>query len=546
MFAQQTINEGDCVDTDYINDLLENLRFLEECSQTNNQQFACKQIVAEESGSIRVAASTETCFDLQSLSGTVNPNTGSVSEQKMLFFTRQTTSSVNISDSSNGVVRPTRTARILCNGQTIKTISAQEMSGSFAAIPFQCPTNSDIQLCFDSQLMVVSGQPGLVSGTQTIKICASLICITETENSALSGFFLPPEIDAGCCMGREAIHLAIKNTSALRSAFSEFGQVPSCQTYEFPDQDDHVLENTAPTVMDFLVLGTLTVCGQNNSTTSTASLTASPVITCGNDRINCVSVELEIPKASDGPRTRCLSVPVLACGQCQPGESLTASIRSQFQCNEEASQVVEGVQAGIVSVNQEYCVFKFRRFETDFGDALNGTLGKCIDVELLQNINTSLNAINAICENPTPINLTTRDISGIGGNGETVILQQAQPWPPLNDPTNTNPIPIKKWYLIGTVRPCASGIGGLNLEDTRVVAGEATIMCGGTVIDSATSTWTLTSSGSSQRCGPTLSFRQCIECPIDQDLTISFQGNTVVGGFGTPSEFTYEMQLFCF
>jgi len=494
--------DGQCLDSDYIKLLLANQAYLYDCSQTNNQQFTCKQIEAELSGQIKISSSTETCFDLQILSGLVNPNTNTENEQKMLAFTFGASTSVSISDSSNATVATTRSARIVCNGDTVKTLSAQDLTDALVITFFECSPNSDVQLCFDSQLYATNGQPGLVQGTQSINICASLICITTTENSAITGYFNPPLPD-DCCLGREAVHLLIQNATALRNTFGSFGQIPSCETFTFDDDDDHVLENTTNTVMDFLVLGELTVCGQNNSTFSSATITAKPVVSCGSTSINCISAEAEIPPAEDGPTSNCVVVPVLACGQCQPGESLTTSVRSQFQCNEKAGQVIDGISAGITDISQEYCVYKFKRLDSDFGDALNGSLGKCLDLNTFTAIQNNLDAIRDICDDQTAINLTNDEITGIAGIGDTITIKSAQPWPPaapLPRPI-PDPPPDKKWYITGYVYPCTDNFAGINAEDLRVVEASASILCGGDELLSGTRRWTLTNSGFESRCG---------------------------------------------
>lgn len=547
MYTDIPLSEGQCIDSNYIAQLFENLEFLNDCSKINTQQFVCKNIEETLTGPLSVSGST-LCFDLQSLSGLVNPNIGSDSEQKMLLFRDERLDNIAISDSDTATVRVDRQVSILCNGETVKTLSDQDFYSPISVVFFECPSNSDIQLCYDSQIRIVTGQTTSPRGTQSINLCASLVCITETDNDGADGYFMPPSISTECCYGREAIHLAIQNTSALRLAYADFGQIPSCTEYLFEDQDDHVLENTAPTTIDWLALGNLTICGENGSTGNSAVINARPVFTCGSTRINCVGDTLELAPAEDGSTTGCLTVPVLACGQCQPGESLAVSVRSQFECSEQASQVVEGIQSGITSVTQSYCVYKFRRLSTEFGDDLNGSIGKCIEYKTLESIKNNLDLIADVCENPSPINLTTRQVAGVAQAGSQVIIQDAQPWPPSEPLPRPipDPPPVKKWFISGSILPCRDSLRGINEEELRRVSATATITCGGNVIASQSVTWQITGSGGFQLCGDPIQFNQCISCEIDQDLIMSFSSSQIFG-FGTlPNQFTYDLKLFCF
>lgn len=546
MFESQTVNEGDCIDNDYIAQLFNNIRELRECSATNSEQFVCTSIDQEQTGSVRIAAPTEMCFDLQTLSGTVNPNVGADKEQKMLMFVRKSTNNVNISDSNNATVGITRTARIVCNGQTIKTIQDTSGAANMVISEFECEPDSDIQLCFDSQLFAASGQPGLVNGTQTIQICAALICIKDVQNGELSGYFMPPTIPDGCKLGREAIHLASQNTTALRNAFARFGQVASTDSFSFDDQDEHVLEFNSPTVMDFLILGNIQVTGTNTSTYSEASLAAGAVITCGSTRINCLSAEIDLPEADDGPTTRTLTLPVLACGQCAPGDTLTAGLRSQVQCNEVASEATSGISASVVSAEQNYCVFKFKRIETEFGDPVDRSIGECLDLDHLQAINESLDIIKEVCDNQEPITLEAISRGGFGDNNSVIPLTIAAMWPPPNDPNTTAPPPIRRAFLALSVRPCATLVGGINREELRQVRASVIVKCGGTEVARSTVSWTLTRSGTLQRCGPDLDILQCIECPINQAITIEFEGIGLGSNLVAPDDYSYQLTYFGF
>ena len=540
------IELGDCIDDDTFDELFEQISALADCSESNSSQFKCKKF----SQSVSAPLSSSACITIQDENGLVNPNS-SGDEEKMLIFTVDFSYNALLNQFS-GIGGDANTTTqdvsvdyeidVLCNGEVQETIT----DGSFANVCFDCPEGSKIELCVNTVATISSGQP--ITGTFTASICGVSVCIATLQNNAVPGLFLPV-FKRDCCNNRETLHLVLQNIQALRAAFTEFGQIPSCTDYDFADDEDHVLLASASTTTEFLVVGQIEVCAQNPFANQTAFLRLEPLITCGGGNLACEGKTYSLGGSSiednaQLPNSICRRVPVIACGVCAPGEDIQVGVRSRVDCSELPDTVVQ--QGGVItSIEQHYCVYRFERQVNDFGDALNSSIGRCVTTELTDAINSSLELLELACESQAEINLTRRPEAGTSTGADTVLIQEAQPWPPLDDPTNTDPVPVKKWFVQGSLTVCAARSNTTNRNENSDVELQAAVLCGGVPVLEVEDSWFW---NDIVRCN-TINFGRCVQCPIDQDLEFSFD-NVLVGGqfpnTQAPELFEYNIKAFCF
>ena len=540
------INLGDCIDDATFTELFDQIRDLSECSLSNSSQFKCKRFDQTITGPVNGSA----CVTIQDENGLINPNNTS-DELKMLIFTVDFSASPLLNqfsgiggDANDNVaeLQVSYSVDVLCNGLVVDTVT----DGYFANSCFDCPSGSKIELCVNSLATVDTGQP--ITGNFSASICGVSTCISELQNESVPGLFLPA-FKEGCCNNRETLHLAVQNIQALRSAFGEFGQIPTCTAYDFDDDDDHVLLSSASTTTEFLVVGSVDVCATNPYANQTAVLRLEPLITCGGGNVACDGKTFNLGGSSiedniQFPSQRCERVPVIACGVCQPGQDIRVGVRSRVDCSETPSLVADN-GGFITSINQHYCVYRFERQVNNFGDDLNSAIGACVTTELTDAINNSMDLLQIACDEQAEINLTIRPLSESTVGPGVDLLQQALPWPPLDDPTNTDPVPIKKWFVQGSLTVCAARSNSTNRNEDSDVQLSASVLCGGVPLLEVEDNWFW---NDEIRCN-TINFGRCVECPIDQDLEFSFDNILVGSQFPNtqaPNEFEYNVKAFCF
>jgi len=123
-----------------------------------------------------------------------------------------------------------------------------------------------------------------------------------------------------------------------------------------------------------------------------------------------------------------------------------------------------------------------------------------------------------------------------------VVLRPAAVWDP-----NDGPVPIKKWFLMSDVLgQFRVSIGGGGFRRLRF---RATLNCGGVPLFSDVSSTRRVEPNGSQTITLTFDFDRCIECPIDEDITLSFDADYIASG-STGSiisvNYEYDVKGVCF
>lgn len=533
MFTPVEFTEDSCL-ADELPTVFDNLDFIKDCSETNSSQFTCSNF----RGSVTEQIQSDICFTVRDNDGLVNPN-NAINEQKMLLFTYTPDYSVNVGG-NNASFSAVRSITILCDGQIIGQVADSEGIIPFC---FDCPRTAKIEICVESTVVANSI---FAFGTATMDFCGSLICITETSNGSIPSFF-NPRIDTSCCYGREAIHLAMQNLEGLRGSLNQFGQIPSCISQAFEDDADHVLLSNATTNAEFLVVGTIEVCVENDRGDQDSLLRVTPRISCAGNDQDCLT-KLFTVRNGDSVDTgragvQCFSVPVVSCGICPAGSSLIVGVRERIDCDESAPALASAL-GRVISVEQHYCVYTFERAQNDFATPLNRSIGKCLSLDNLNQISSAMDQLNQICESQSNIELTFRDISGFTDGAQNIEIQEALPWPPTNDPNNTDSVPVKKWFFVGNLTYELDTSQGNN-ESASNITVMLNVLCGGVEVATGTSDPIFNQGGG--RISGELHLNQCIECPIDEPIEINITAirQGVITTIAS-QQYDYSAKIFCF
>lgn len=563
MYSPITIGAGDCLEPDQIEQSFGNLEYFRNCAESISEQFKCKSISGSQTGDLN----QEFCFSIQGAEGTVNPSP--VLEHKMLIFDTVTSSSITNSlgegnaangTPGSGTVGPSGSSganvsetdlreRIVvkCDGQIVSEVTVCQL----ATACFTCPASSHIEICYTATPFnpTISN----LTGTRTTRICGALVCVGEVQTTALNSYFNPGYKPDGK-YGRDYLHLLLQNLRAFQDLFSEFGQIPDCQSLEYNDADDHLVLANLATDTEYLIIGKATVCARNVYTSTNAYVYIEPNLSCGSESLDCFNRRFTLEPAEEGngpgAETECFTVPIIGCGVCRAGESLIVGLQQSVDCSDEPSPVVDGGGGILQSANQEYCLYTFEKISTDFGDQLPGSIGKCVEESLFTRIREVSDLIAQICDELRPIEQTICQDSGFLNDAGQVLVKPAQTWPPPTPPPRPipDPPPIKKWWASICVTACfTASISSDNGGGIRLV-GRVRVMCGGVELDSFQDEIPLTETFLTRPRCVDFAFQGCIECPIDQDITLIFEADRLGGSDGSiqTSTFEYDYKLICY
>lgn len=541
MFVDQNTVAGDCIDGEYIVTALENLNFIQECTNVESNQFFCERFDVEGTQAISFNTS-ELCLNAATKADVADPEAGSAMVKKVLHFVAQYSAISRGSSETSGTLAVARTLRIVCDGTTVKTLSRPEALG-IITVELECPDNSDIQVCFDSRVASLDGD--FISSQETIRICGALVCVKDSTFDSSTGFLVPPNLDPQCNYGKEALFLIFQNIASLRAKLSEGAQITGCQLIEYDDLDEHVLLNNPTTETSYLLLGYARGVIQNASTLADAYATLRPRISCGGDSLECLEASIQVRAAEEGnatPTTGAIQANIADCGTCATGENLTISYRSALVCNETPSQLISGIQTEFISSRQEYCLFTFAKASNDF-ESINEQVEDCIDISTIQEAESAARELLSLCDSNSPVGTLTYESEGVViGTSGVRILAPALSWPPLDDPTNTDPAPINKFWMNVYFQPCHAN-GSFSSEETFAAEGTIIIECGDTELYRLNVQWIL-SRATTRSCAAGVSAKRCIECPSDEPIRARFEGRAVLGAFVAPNEFEYYINLF--
>lgn len=556
-YQDVTFAEGACPTDAQLRQIFENLQEFQDCAEEASDELTCRPIpTRSQSGRLR----EEQCYVLQDPTNAA-PADAAI-EQKFLFLDIDLRGEFGANGSEFDPNRATinSTAVVRCDGVDVATIASASDFLSFAC--FECSTLSTVEICITPTAS--SSQSGFpfIQGSATTSICGAMACIGPARRTALGDFFLP-EFRPGCKYGRDFIHAVLQNLNVLSSTFAESGQIPSCSVLNVADDGDQTILFNANTVTDYLVLGHIDVCLANNSNQSVARFTVQPRAQCGSrvsacnvrqftiqpqeSSTNVVNGTFPVLRAQAMSGGTCFRVPVAFCGQCQVGDNLLLGFQGRLDCEDDGGGIGGGgFQASVTSVNQHYCVFLFERFQNTLQSLPTG-LPRCPSLELFQEIGNQMQQINAVCSEISGTNATKRFDSGAASSGDDLELQEALPWPPPNDPTNTQPAPLKKWWLNLRVTGCFRGNISSDNNGQSSLTGEVTVFCGDDVLFTRRASVPLLETFNTRPRCDSVQFQGCIECPIDQPIRMEFDAfRSGSEGSLVGSSFTYTYDMVCF
>lgn len=541
-----TIAEGDCIDSDYFETAFAEIAALAACAETETTQFKCQQVNVSASN---FNANGEFCLNIYvpppAAPGNDEP------EEKILLFNFETSVNVQGQDAGDtgGNITSTYRVEIRCDGVTVDSKNRTEANGQIVMSAFQCPPSSIVEICVVSTF-VATGFNSQIRALRSFAVCGALICLSQATgtDADASGLYLPGPLPPGCCYGREAAHLAIQNLDALQTIFGEYGQVPSAQSLDYDDLDDHVVLSSVAGDTPYLVVGSVYICATND-TTAQGSVTARPRVECGPNSTNCFTQTRSIPprQPNSPPSTVCMSVPVIACGVCPAGSDIIVAVRSDISCDEDVIPVNPGSAIDITVERQSYCVFTFEPQQNEFSQRPRPSLGNCPDVATFAAIQQSIAELSAVCGSIAPNNITNFQDDDIVPIGTTVTLV-----PPFTPPPPAIP-GTKTWFITALGQAFGPVLSQTQIPiQTTVVEATMQILCGGVVIQESSARWRIIDAGNSSvngyfRLRTLPSISGCVRCPVDQPLEILFTANLISGsGAVTPVTAAYDVSGFCF
>ena len=444
---------------------------------------------------------------------------------------------------------------IKCNDDQIFATNFSESEEPFSVLTSRdCPRDGAITICFE-----VRESGGFIPTNNTnVDICGFVLCIADVS-AALTGVFKPPVISEGCCGGsREALCLAAQNLNAIRnSLLANRDQFVTCKQVQINGDGSSILASNIATQSEFVVFGMAIVCVRNTEENIDYQLTVNPVVGCEQNLVTCLDSSISVPRNSGGQgEIVCLRVPVSACGSCPAGSDIYAGLTVDSRCEEDVVNISAGTGLEIVSVVQVYCAWIFGRSDISaLPDEFDFALGSCVFDEDLAPMQESCEALEKFIDGRTPPNCTYRDLGTFqAALNNQYVIQAAQPWPPINDPTNPDPVPTKKWNV--SINACSFFSNAVRTAILNSGSADAVIMievyCGGTVVASATESWQVYQIGGNEveairdftsRC---VTINRCIECDIDQDLSIVASGQVNTNLVNPIGINVYQASMFCF
>ena len=188
MYTSLTTNVGDCIDNNYIKTAFANLEYLNDCVNGSRLQVICSSVDGREQARLTRSLGAEACFELQSRNPLISPSAFSSSPSKKVLIAEITAfNSPRYNDSENPGRRFTdRAANIKCDGEVVRTLGAQELSGSLVFIEFQCMPNTTVELCVQSSETATGSATLQADSFFTAQVCGTLICFEDLANSSAS------------------------------------------------------------------------------------------------------------------------------------------------------------------------------------------------------------------------------------------------------------------------------------------------------------------------------------------------------------------------
>ena len=505
---------------------------------TDNIQSLCDQLGQEygriECEEISGTIENNACVELPNpLASTVENNSGIVDEKIIAFaFYPNVSYTVSSSDDNQYPTSLSWTLTIKCGGNVVYTDSGSSNGLRLIQAHIDCPRNDTLEICFESS---ISGSfaAQLVSSA---RFCGVVLC-AGNETRSLDGLFKPPAIPDGCCYGRESLLLASQNLDSLcRSLLTDRSQYSYCVQGESTEIDSMIVAANLPADTQFFAWGEVFICYRNDSQDSDWLITVDPFVGCESSSAECIGLSQVVPRSREEGNSigiaQCSTIPIIACGSCPAGETISAGLTYDAECEPEVPTAVGSAQITITSVRQKYCVWLFSDTQIDSLPAETDlTLGSCItDVALLP-VQEKYEALQLVIDGLSFSNLTRRNIGPLSGEGpQNWLFQAAQPWPPafpLPRPI-PDPAPPKKWNIDVLVCSAYTDLNRLQIQPINKVIGtlKLEVFCGGDPIVSRETSWLIQQFGGSDnsqysdfgtKC---LSFSDCVECAIDEEITV--------------------------
>jgi len=525
--------EGDCVDGAFFNNMFDNIDAIRGALGRGSSRVSCVPINVSTSGRWGEEQCSEIRASRTSIELGDSVRTGS--EKKLIMISlRFDANFVLGSESSNSGVNISHQVSIKCGG--IETES-KRVSGS-AVFSVDCPPGDSIEICTFS---TISGIGNGTAISVNVQICGSMICIAQESIPLIPGVFSPPAIRNDCCIGREGQFLLAQNLQALCNQFEFASQTIETSTQTFDNLDSNPIAGPFATRTVFLVLGSLEFCAFNPGFPNGASFSVTPAVGCLGSQVECFTSTLRLQGTDDVPQgdEACLSVPVIACGVCEAGESLFAGAFSSEACDGVSSALLPPI-VRTDSLRQSYCIYTFSDQDFEFTD-LADQGSDCATVEAFSSlVNKSRELEEAACTLGESLCLL-RSGERTVDSGQEIILYNENEFVPAPG----EPVPVYNWMLFGNFQACGSPGG--NTETRQTARLQIEVFCGGNLVyatNPMAGTWLIADSGIFRQCSDSFLAQQCIQCPADQTLSVV---GTVVGGFGfAPFTWTYSMEVVAF
>ena len=527
-----------CLDTPTINTWLQSTNQLVNPALTDTGGIKCVGVT----GSL----ARGDCMEIKPVA-TVQ-ETGKIEKKILLgsaLITARPSFNVDDHDQGNGSGRAYVTLELRCNGtaiasqtETIALSNTPQTNQILASLNMfgECPAVGQLELCSVVRVTGLESGYGDQVEVETV-ICAAVLCIRGPYTNsfdAMTGFCCAPEIPADCTVGREGLYLLQQNATALCGYLSQGDQFLSCDYDATTAGLQPIQVLTATDTINYLVFGSVTACVENAGP-GTGAVNVTPTISCGGDQQQCpgYNIILPGPGATEGPLTKCIQIPVIACGTCQPGDAIVISNGSEIQCDSTISTGAVGPSVSIVSAEQSYTVFTFGRTdpiaEGLIPAPVNSPLPKCVPRSSVENLVAKIDSVHDyLCgrQNREPYcNYASATYQGRDNVTGELIVRPPFPLPnPPPDPLPTPWPPLKKTMLTGSVIVCVD-VNGLNDQNANFTI---EILCAGAVVCTLLETVSLQNPQADEgyrdnKC-TTVPIAKTVTCEINQPVSVRVTG----------------------
>lgn len=539
-------SEGQCVDpVDDLQPILDNLKALFQFARQTGQRISCQKIdtkITEE-----VDDGEGECFVIRERS---LPEPGEQLEKKipMLVITSNSPGYLISGDNDDSEVVASTTVSFLCNDEKVWEGTLAETA--FAG--FDCFPSSKLEICIQTDLSVRSAT--VIRQQRTHTVCGGIMCIErfDVENS-IPTFFCPPcVLKPESKPGREFLNLVYQNTLGLCRYFQTGGQTQACQGFLFEDSATHPLITSVSGETTYFIIGEVRVCVRVNLTDfkTTRSITVNPSVGCEGEPNQCSNgetVTVSSDNESEFPIFDCVSVPVVICGTCLPGQTLSVGFIQNEECDGVPTPFGNGAgDVDIYLVEQEYCLYAWEQVPIPELGGFSRPNASCFNVNTLNDLMDKQNLLESIVCDRQPLDCSFNEGEKIVPRFDTHLLAAAET-PPVPLPPNWPP--NRKVSLIIDFRFCIDFLnGGLDSGEFTAL-GRVEVVCGGNVIktlgreDGQDYQFKIDTAFTFRGCSPTYSRFCCnIECPVDQDLIL----RPVITAFGIHNtNFNWDTVINC-